>query len=52
VPYRGNICGLLVALSVRVMEAVRDPVAVGVNVTAIVHFPFAARLLPHVFVWE
>jgi len=51
-PYKGTDWGLLFALSVRVMEDIRDPVAFGVKVTAIVHSEFAATLLPHVFVWE
>ena len=40
------------ALSVTVIEPVREPVAVGVNVTLIVHDELAARLEPQVLVWE
>lgn len=35
-----------------VTEAVRVPVAVGLNVTLIVQFAPAARLAPQLFVWE
>ena len=38
------------ALSLTVMVAVREPVAVGVKVTEIVHWDIAGRLPPHVFV--
>jgi hypothetical protein len=40
------------ALSVTVIEPVREPAAVGVNVTLIVHDELAARLAPQVLVWE
>ena len=40
------------ALSVTVIEPVREPVAVGVNVTLIVHDELAARLEPQALVWE
>jgi len=39
-------------LSVTVMEPGREPVAVGVNVTLIVHDAVAARLVPQVLVSE
>jgi len=39
-------------LSVTVMEPVREPVAVGVKVTLIVHDELAARLVPQVLVCE
>jgi len=39
-------------LSVTVIEPVRKPVAVGVNVTLIVHDELAARLEPQVLVSE
>jgi len=48
VPARFDVCGLLLALSLALNCPVLVPVCVGVNVTLIVHFPFAARLVPHV----
>lgn len=42
--------GPLMALSARLIVAVRFPTAVGVNVTLIVHVPFAATELPQVLV--
>ena len=39
-------------MSVTVMEPVREPVAVGVKVTLIVHDALAARLVPQVLVCE
>ena len=39
-------------MSVTVMEPVREPVAVGVKVTLIVHDELAARLVPQVLVCE
>jgi len=39
-------------LSVTVTEPVREPVAVGVKVTLIVHDALAARLVPQVLVCE
>lgn len=42
VPVSVNVCGLPVALSATETVAVRAPVALGVNVTAIVHVPLAA----------
>jgi hypothetical protein len=50
VPVRLTVCGLPVALSVMLTEAVRLPEAVGVNVTLIVQLPPAATELPHVLV--
>ena len=44
VPDRATICGLPLALSVTEMLAVREPVAVGLNVTLIVQFAPAARV--------
>ena len=35
----------------RLIEAVRLPEAVGVNVTLIVQVPFATTVLPHVLFW-
>jgi hypothetical protein len=45
VPVSVNRCGLPLALSVTATLAVRAPVAVGLNVTVIVHAAFAARVL-------
>jgi hypothetical protein len=50
VPDRLIVCGLLLALSVMVIEPVRAPAAVGVKVTLIVQFPLAATLVPQVLV--
>jgi hypothetical protein len=50
VPVRVTVWGLPLALSVIVTEAVRFPLAVGVNVTLIVQLPAAATELPQVFV--
>ena len=50
VPVRLTVCGLPVALSVRVTAAVRVPLAVGVKVTLIVQLAPAATELPHVLV--
>ena len=50
VPVRDTICGLVGALSVMVNEAVRLPVAVGVNLTLLVQLLLAATELPHVLV--
>ena len=49
-PDTPEVWGLLLALSVTVNVALRDPVAVGVNVTLIVQFPPAATLDPQVLV--
>ena len=50
VPVRLTVCGLPMALSAIVTEAVRVPAVVGVNVTLIVQLPPAATELPHVLV--
>jgi hypothetical protein len=50
VPERFTVWGLPLALSVIVSEAVRLPVAVGVNVTLIVQLPPAATELPQALV--
>ena len=52
-PDRGTVCGDPAALSEIDKEALRDPVADGVNVTEIVQFPpLPARLLPQLLVCE
>ena len=51
VPVRVMVCGLPLALSVMLTEAVRVPAAAGVNVTLIVQLLFAATELPQVLVW-
>jgi len=50
VPVKLMVCGLLPALSVIVMEALRVPAELGVNVTAIVQLPPAATEPPQVLV--
>jgi len=50
VPVRLTVCGLPGALSKMLIDAVRAPAAVGVNVTLIVQLLFAATELPQVFV--
>ena len=50
VPVRLTVCGLPLALSVTLIVPVWVPVAVGVNVTLIVHLPPAATEEPHVLV--
>jgi hypothetical protein len=52
VPDKLTVCGLLLALSVKVSVPVRAPVAVGVNATLAVQELPAARLLLHVLVSE
>ena len=52
VPVKLTVCGLLLAVSVIVTVPFSVPVAVGVNVTLIAQAPPAARLAPHVLVWE
>ena len=47
-PDRFAVCGLLLALSLTCSFPVLAPVSVGVKVTLMVHFPFAARLAPQV----
>ena len=51
-PVNATPCGLPVALSAMLTDAVRDPAAFGLNVTLIAQFAPAATLVPHVFVWE
>ena len=48
VPARATVCGLLVALSVKVSIALREPVALGVNAMLAVQLADAARLVPQV----
>src|SRR6266699_802376 len=50
VPDTPEVWGLLLALSVTVNVALRDPVAVGVKVTLIVQFAPAATLEPQLLV--
>src|SRR6266852_657936 len=50
VPVTATVCGLLLALSDTVRVAVRAPVALGVNVTEMVHLPLACTLPSHVLV--
>ena len=50
VPVKVTDCGLLVALSVIVIEAVLLPEAMGVKVTLIVQVPFASTEVPQVLV--
>ena len=50
VPDTPEVWGLLLALSVTVSVALRDPAAVGVKVTLIVQFPPAATLDPQLLV--
>ena len=51
VPVRATVCGVLVALPVRLSEAVRDPPAVGLKVTEIVHEALMASDVPQLLVW-
>ena len=48
VPVKAAACGLLLALSLILSCPVLVPFAVGVKVTLIVHFAFAARLVVQV----
>ena len=48
VPVRLDFCGLLLALSLTLNTPVLVPLAVGVKVTLIVHFPLAIRLVVQV----
>jgi len=48
VPVRLTVCGLFVALSVKVNVAARLPAVVGTNVMVTVQFAFTATELPHV----
>jgi len=52
VPLKLTVCGLLLALSVMVRVALREPAAAGVKVTVIGQLPPDATLAPQVFVWE
>ena len=47
-PLKLTVCGLLVASWVIVNVPLRVPVIVGVKLTLMVQFPFAARVAPHV----
>ena len=49
-PERGDICGLPGAVSLTAMLAVRDPPAVGVNVTLTVQLPAADKEFPQLLV--
>jgi len=51
VPDNVTACGLPTALSVIVSDALRAPVAVGLNVTLMVHEDPTVRVLPQVWVW-
>ena len=50
VPESATVCGLLVAVSVKLSVAVRVPVAAGLNRIVAVQLADAARLEPHVLV--
>jgi len=50
VPLAATVWGLLLALSDSVSVAVRVPFAAGLNVTEMVHLPFAGTLPAQVFV--
>lgn len=50
VPPRATVCGLVMALSVKVRLPLAAPSADGVNVIPTVQFPLAAMLAPQVFV--
>ena len=50
VPERLTVCGLPLALSMMLTEAVRLPLAEGVKITLIVQWALAATELPHVLV--
>jgi hypothetical protein len=52
VPVKATACGLPLALSFMVSVPLLVPVAVGVNVTLIVQFVSAAKVVPQVFVSE
>ena len=52
IPVSPTVCGLLLALSVIVTEAVRAPAAVGLKETLIVQLVPAAKLAPQLFVCE
>jgi hypothetical protein len=48
VPLKGTLCGLPVALSAMLTEAVRLPVRVGVNTTLMVQLALTASVDPQV----
>ena len=50
VPDSATVCGLPSALSAMVTDAVREPPAVGLNVTLMVQLAFTARVAAHVLV--
>lgn len=50
-PFNETDCGLPTVSSVMVMEALRGPAWLGVNVTVTVQFAPAARLEPQVLLW-
>ena len=52
VPERLTLWVAGLALSVMVMEPLREPMAVGVKVTVMVQEALGARLEPQVLVWE
>ena len=52
VPLRAAVCGLPVALSATLTDALRAPTAAGANFTLMVHVAAAASEAPHVCVWE
>src|SRR5437868_5113203 len=51
VPVNETVCGLPAALSVTESVPVREPAAVGVKLTEIVHVADAATDVPQLFVW-
>ena len=51
VPVRATTCGLPVALSVMLTDAVRAPAAVGVKMTLMVQLEPTATKVPQVLVW-
>jgi hypothetical protein len=50
VPDRGAVCGLPPPLSLTLTLAERDPVAVGLKVTVILHWPLGGTLVPQLLV--
>ncbi len=50
-PSKVTVCGLVAALSVRVMDPVSAPMVVGLKVTVRVQLPALFTVEPHVFVW-
>jgi len=52
VPLSAAVCGLPVALSATLTDALRAPTAVGANFTLMVHVAAGASEAPHVCVWE